>query len=461
MSGLDDNKLKNLLTKRGKAELVDWIMEQSASNENLRRAIVNLVAPQADAKALMVELGQIITKAWGCTRTSKEPWKLARPIAADLEPVLPALDQLIERGQAAAAEKVLRRFVEAAERGFDHVDDSYGYLGPLCQETVTLWGKAWAKIEPRDPAALANLVYDGVRDNGYAIRDHMIRDFAEALERDGLMTLKEMFIAENQANLARKGMDDWERREPLRHLADVADALGDVDMYIDAQRQCGVEDVYALPIARRLLDAGRAAEALAYLDRADSSRSHFQGEKDDCATLRVKILQSLGRDEEARDTLWQEFQRGLNTAALDQLLVLTAKDKQQALINEAIAVAEAHPDKLTAATFLLGRGHADRAAATVDAYPEKFDGRYYGSLLPLAEAIRKDFPVSAWVLYRSLLLSILEEKRSKAYHHAADYLAIAGDLAERTGLHQKQQALLAQLQSQHGRKYGFWSLVKK
>lgn len=461
MSGLDDNKLKNLLAKRGKAELVDWIMEQSANNEDLRRAIISVVIPQADIKTLVSELNQIIKKAWGRTRTSKEPWKLARPIADDLEPVLPALDQLIERGQAVAAEKVLRRFIEAAEKGFDHVDDSYGYLGPLCQEAVTLWGRAWAKIEPRDPAALVKLVYDGVRDNGYAIRDHMIRDFAQALGREGLLSLKELFIAEHQANLNRKGMDDWERREPLRHLADVADALGDVDMYIDAQRQCGVEDVYAMPIARRLLEAERPSEALKYLDRADPSRSHFHGEKDDYTTLRVKILQSLGRDEEARDTLWQEFRRGLSTTSLERLLTLTPKEQQQTLINEAIAVAEEHPDKLTAATFLLGRGHADRAAALIDAHPDKFDGRYYGTLLPLAEAIQKDYPASAWVLYRSQLLSILEEKRSKAYHHAADYLTIAGDLAERAGLHEKHQSLLAQLQSQHGRKYGFWGLVKK
>lgn len=461
MSGLSDDKLKKLLAKRGKAELVDWIMEQSAGNEDLRRALVSFVAPQADTATLVAELNQIIKKAWGRTRTSKEPWKLARPIAADLEPVLPALEQLIERGHAADAEKLLRRLVEAANKGFDHVDDSYGYLGPLCQEAVTLWGKAWAKIEPRAPAVLAKLVYDGVRDNGYAIRDHMIRDFALALGRGGLRALKEMFLAEHQANLADKGLDDWKRREPLRHLADVADALGDVDMYIDAQRQCGVEDVYAMPIARRLLDAGRPSEALEYLDRADPSRSHFQGEKDDYTMLRIKILQALGRDEEARDTLWQEFRRGLSTTSLERLLASTPKEQQQALINEAIAVSEAHPDKLTAATFLLGRGHADRAAAMVDAYPDKFDGRYYGSLLPLAEAIQKDSPGSAWVLYRSLLQSILEEKRSKAYHHAADYLAIAGELAERAGLHEKHQSLLAQLQAQHGRKYGFWSLVKK
>ncbi len=367
----------------------------------------------------------------------------------------------MEQGQAVAAEKILRRFVEAGDKGLDQVDDSYGYLGPLCQEAVALWGKAWALIKLREPNTLLKLVYEGVRNNDYAIRDHMIRDFAQALGTKGLLGLKEMFWAEYQANLTRKSMDDWDRRQPLRHLADVADALGDVDMYIDTQRRCDTEDVYALPIARRLLEADRADEALDYLNRADSSRSHFHGEPDDYITLKVKILQALGRNEDARNTLWWEFQRTLSAAVLDRLLSLTAKDQQQTLIDKAIAAAEAHADKLAAARFLLERGHPDRAAAIIEAHPEQFDERYYGHLLPLAEALQERFPASAWVLYRSLLLSILEQKRSKAYHHAADYLTMASELAEKAGMSEKHRALLAQLQSQHGRKSAFWRLVQK
>ncbi len=461
MSALDDDKLRALLNKRGKAELVEWVIAQADVNEELRRALINLVAPQADAATLVSELNQIISKAWGRMRTSREPWKLARPIASDLEPVLSASDQLIERSHAEAAEKVLRRFVEAADKGFDHVDDSYGYLGPLCQEAVTLWGKAWARIMPRDPIQLAKLVFEGVRDNGYAIRDRMIRDFAQPLGREGLLLLKELFIAEHQANVTRKGMNDWERREPLRHLADVADALGDVDMYIDVQRQCEVADVYAMPIARRLLDAGRAAEAKEYMDRADPVRSHFQGERDDYTTLKCKILQALGRDGEARDALWREFRRGLSTTALDRVLAMTPDEKQSALTDDAVAVAEAHPDKLAAALFLLERGQAGRAAKLVDAQADRFEGRYYGMLLKLAEALQQEFPASAWVLYRALILNILEEKRSKAYHHAADYLAIAHKLAAHTNLGERQREWLASLREKHGRKYAFWNLVKE
>ena len=92
------------------------------------------------------QLKEMIRKAWQRTRSGREPWKLARPIASDIAPVLSAVSQLIEKDQAAVAERVLREFVTAADNGLDQVDDSYGYLGPLCQDAVTLWGKAWGKI---------------------------------------------------------------------------------------------------------------------------------------------------------------------------------------------------------------------------------------------------------------------------------------------------------------------------
>lgn len=461
MAGITDENLLQYLTAKSQAEIIDWIMQQTSEHDGLRRALISFVAPQADTELLVSELKQLITKAWARTRSRREPWKLAKPIAADLEPVLAALEQMIDRGQAEVAEKVLKRFVAASEKGMASIDDSGGYLWPVCQEGVKLWGKAWANIPLRDPSALAKLVYDGVRDNGYAIRDHMIGDFAEALGKEGLLTLKELFIAEHQVNLSRKGIGALDRREPLRYLADVADALGDVDLYIDTQRQCGLEKIYALPIARRQLEAGRPAEALASLDLADPSHSHFHDEKDDYTTLRKKILLALGREDEAHKLMWREFNQTLSKSSLDQLLAMTAKDQQPALATKAIAVAEKHSDKLIAAMFLQKQGHADRAAAIISSHPEAFDGRHFGFLLPLAEALAKVYPASAWVLYRSLLLNILEEKRYNAYPHAADYLVTADVLATTAGLQDKQQILLAKLRSEHGLKSSFWKRVQE
>ncbi len=80
-------------------------------------------------------------------------------------------------------------------------------------------------------------------------------------------------------------------------------------------------------------------------------------------------------------------------------------------------------------------------------------------LLRLSENLQDDHPAAAWVLYRALLLDMLEGKRYKAYRHAADYLAITNDLAARADLADKQQELLSHLRDKHGRKYSFWNLV--
>ncbi len=460
MTALTSDKLKQLLGKRSKAELVTWVVDQTEVNDDLRSAVIEFVAPQADARTLVAELRRIISKAWERTRSSREPWKLARPIASDLEPVLPALDQLIERGHAVEAERVLRRFIEAADSGFDHVDDSYGYLYPVCQDAVTLWGKAWATIDDRNPADLAKMVFDEHANNGYALRDHMIRDFAAALGSEGLLALKALFHAQYEARQADKSIEDWKRREPLRHLAEVADALGDVDLYIDLQRQSGLIERYAIPIARRLLDTDRPSEALAYLDRGDSNHAYFQGEKEDFTTLRCRILLALGREDEVRDMLWQTFQQSLSSSALDRFLAMTPEAQHEDTMRQAVTVAENHRDRLYAAQFLMDRGEIARAARLVPAHPNAFDRGYYDTLLRLAEPLRDEHPAAAWILYRALLLDILEAKRSKAYHHAADYLAIMKNLAPRAGLTQRQHDLMADLRERHGRKYDFWSLVK-
>jgi hypothetical protein len=81
--------------------------------------------------------------------------------------------------------------------------------------------------------------------------------------------------------------------------------------------------------------------------------------------------------------------------------------------------------------------------------------------LRLSADLQGEHPAAAWVLYRALLLDILDRKQTKAYQHAADYLAMTTELAERANLAEKQQELLLYLRDKHGRKYSFWNLVNE
>jgi hypothetical protein len=88
------------------------------------------------------------------------------------------------------------------------------------------------------------------------------------------------------------------------------------------------------------------------------------------------------------------------------------------------------------------------------------DGEYYSTLLPMAKTMEAEGRyLSASIIYRALLDSILERKYYKAYPYAARYLrkldALAEDIEEwqNLGEHEKYLNWLNQV---HGKKTSFW-----
>jgi len=82
------------------------------------------------------------------------------------------------------------------------------------------------------------------------------------------------------------------------------------------------------------------------------------------------------------------------------------------------------------AEFLIAMGKVDEAEAYLLGRAIQLDGNHYGSLLPLAEAMESESRhLSASLIYRSLLISILERGYTKAYPHGVRYLKKLDKLA--------------------------------
>jgi thioredoxin-like negative regulator of GroEL len=77
----------------------------------------------------------------------------------------------------------------------------------------------------------------------------------------------------------------------------VADAAGDVDGYCAAQQLMGPRVRDDAGMARRLLEAGRPADALAALTAAEPNPAKNAAE---LADLHITVLDALGRTEEAQ-----------------------------------------------------------------------------------------------------------------------------------------------------------------
>ena len=74
------------------------------------------------------------------------------------------------------------------------------------------------------------------------------------------------------------------------------------------------------------------------------------------------------------------------------------------------------------------------------------------------------WPLSATLLYRTLVSSVLERGYAKAYRYAARDLASASVLAPRLapdGGIVSHAEFHATLKAKHGRKYAFWQLVEE
>jgi hypothetical protein len=133
------------------------------------------------------------------------------------------------------------------------------------------------------------------------------------------------------------------------------------------------------------------------------------------------------------------------------------------VLDKAFAHAMGCKQKYSALAFFLDWPRLDLAARLVVDRRAEWEGRHYAPLVAAAETLEPNHPAAATILYRTLLDDILDRARSPAYGHAARYLqkldALAGHEVAAVSIdpHSNYRAGLAK---KHGRKSGFWSLVK-
>ena len=244
---------------------------------------------------------------------------------------------------------------------------------------------------------------------------------------------------------------------------EIADARGDADGFI-AQLDAKARRVPAVAaaIAHRLLRAGRAEEALAALDAAETSR--WLEPSPEWHAARLEALEAVGRGEEAQALRWARFEAALSEEDLRaHLKRLPDFDDLQAEERAMERVAR-HPDALAALAFLVRWPAPDRAAALMLKREREIDGDAYWVLTPAAEALAERHPPAATLCLRAMIGFALLEARSSRYRHAARHLVECEHLGRRVAqwsAAEPHDAYLAVMRAAHGRKVGFWAAVEE
>ena len=468
---LNAKNLEALGTARLAELLIEISTGSAVAKRRLRLELAGAQSPQEAGRAVAKRLISI------ARARSLINWQNRKPLVTDLESQLRAIKEQIAPADPVTALALTWRFMQVATPLFERCDDSSGIVIGVFQDACALLGEI-ALVAKTPPEALADAALEALSDNGYGQYDGLIAILTPALGAGGLDHLKQRILALAATPVPIPPKAEWvavaygsggafyahQLAERARQsmvqtaLQDIADAMGDVDAFI-AQYDPATRKVprIAADIATRLLAAGRAGDALGFIERAEFRDRAWVPEEWQAA--RLQVLEALGRGGEAQAFRLDCFQRSLNADHLRAYLKRLPDFDDVEAEDQAMAYVMAHPSALSALHFLINWPALDRAAQLVQQRFSEIDGNRYEILTQAAEALSARSPLAATLALRAMIDFTLNKAKSSRYQHAARHLAECAVLASQIEVFdtfEPHDAFAARLRRDHGRKSGFW-----
>ncbi|MER2251265.1 DUF6880 family protein [Methylorubrum podarium] len=479
------DSLAALSQERLIALILEEVGQSAAFKKRVSAALAALQGPERVA-ALIDRRLSALEKARGYI-----DWQKRRAFTADLDATLATILSDLKPLDTGMALDRLLRFLRSADATLERVDDSSGQVHALYEAAAEAAAGLAAGLSADAALGFATRALDALDRDGFGLVGALLVDLLPKLPEAALDPLDARLVealAALPAQPKRKSGpaafemagQAWERRYQrlsLNRLRQViADARGDADAYIALELEMSPERPDRVAVAERLLAAGRAAEALEWIRREQKRGVVVMTREDLLAgsvdalgperereAVEIRILDALGRRDEAQGLRWSRFERSLDPQALRDYLARLPDFEDEEALERAFAHAASRKDPHGGLYFLVRWPNLDRAARLVLERRDEWSGRIWELLAPAAEALEPDHPLAASILYRALIDDILERGRSPAYGHGARHLTRLGELARDLApgdLTPNHADYVARLRKAHGRKSGFWSQVE-
>ena len=466
----------------GAARLAELLIELSQGNATAKRRLRMELAGTRGTDAVAKEVRNRITTM--ARSRSFVDWQGIRSLADDLDTQRRAIVEKIAKVDPKDALDLLWKLMDLASSVFERCDDSNGTVIAVFHEACQNIGDV-AQRANVSPTALADQAFNALTRNDYGQFDELISVLSPALGQAGLEHLKRRMVDLSTRPVKRPAEKDrvkigWSSAGPIYGdemaessrvstvrlaLMNIADALGDVDAFIEQYDEAARKmPKIAAEIAQRLLSAGRVEEAWQAIEAAEPRQRTGRWDWPDFAweDARIDVLQALGRPEDAQAARWNCFERSLSSVHLRAYLKRLPDFDEIEVEKKALDYAQRSPNVLQALCFLVGWPALDRAATLVLERAAELDGDHYEILTPAAEALAGKHPLAATMLLRAMINFSLKNSRSGRYRHAARHLLDCSGLS--SGIKdyrdfEPHDAYEARLRLEHSRKSSFWSLV--
>ncbi|RBP14349.1 hypothetical protein DFR50_109102 [Roseiarcus fermentans] len=460
----------------GARRLAELALDEAGSNAAFRQRLAAAIAAARGPAAVAA----IVDRRLAALEKGRSTIAAARRRAfvEDLSATLKIIaDDLAGADPASAVERLLRLLAAADGALARAGDEAAGVFSAAAAALPALL----ARLPGDDGGALADGLYALAADSRSAF---VLRAAADILAAAPAATVAALDarLAEGVLALGPLAGDppNWSLRARARRLIElrqrIADRRGDVDAYIALATALPGEGPDVAAIGERLVGAGRAAEALAWLRRsAPPSIKRLSladlhvglPPRDPAADRRAHVeiaaLEALGDNAAAQALRWRLFTETLDADILREQVARLPDFEDVEALDAAFAAVFASPMIAAALRFFLQWPRLDLAERLVVERRTEWDGRRCEALAPAADALESRHPLAAVVLYRALLDAILDRGLSLAYGRAARYYAALQGLEAREAPGwpiEPHRHYRAELRRRHGRKLGFWSRVE-
>jgi hypothetical protein len=477
MASLKTLNVKNL-EALGAMRLAELLIEISTGDAAARRRLRLEHAGTAGTAKLSREIAKRLSTI--AKARSFVEWNKVRPLVEDLTAQHRAIVEQVGKDDPAEALSLLWRFLALADPLYRRCDDSSGRISAVPHAAAQDLGPLAVRAQA-EPCVLADRAFVALRENDHGEFDELIEILAPELGAAGLAHLKARITAWGAEKLPELPEDErkivgWSsgsgriyadevaerhRQNSVRQaLQQIADILGDVDGFVAQQDERARKvPAVAAGIGRRLLEAGRADEALAAIDAVETHGwIPLEWEQ-----VRVDVLLSLGRTDEAQAFLWKRFEQTLNPEHLRAYLKKLPDFEDLEAEERAFAHAMQFPDIHRALAFFTAWPALDSANRPVLQRGEQLKGDLYELLPPTADILDASHPLAATIIRRALIDFTLGHARSKRYRHTARHLHECERAALRIkdfGVYATHATYVKELRSRHGRKSGFWQTAE-
>jgi tetratricopeptide (TPR) repeat protein len=369
-----------------------------------------------------------------------------------LREIAAQIDQLA-RTNPERAVRLHESFLAGCYEKADGIDDSNGSFGTFVESLYISWLKA-RQAAGADPDKTASQLLDRMENDPYGFAYQLEREAVKVLNKNGLAAFE---------RTVRTRFEAKESTEQARHRwGEVLHAIyfqqQDVRAYVALCEQTALAGQDCLAVAAMHKARRKPEEALAWVERGlllDKKQPYGSMAGHGLAKLKRELLIKLGRQGEALEEAWAEFQESPNRYSYEELMGFVPKAERAIWHTKAMDAAE-RGDLGPFIELLLETKETERLVRCVqDASDNALEGLSHYVTEPAAQSLAEAHPEVAAKVFRALGMRILKAKKSKFYAAALSHFEDAKHCYGQARMDQQWDAVVAEVRQAHHRKMGF------